>query len=254
MAEISRLKLEIACFNRRSALIAADAGADRIELCSGMAVGGTTPDLRDLEALSSSVSIPINVMIRPRGGNFLYTHEEFQQMLTDIENFKHLASGFVFGVLNADSSVSLSENEALVKAANPLPCTFHRAFDEVANMEQALQDVITCGFKSILTSGGRSTAYEGSAALRYLVNLSQGVIEIIVGGSVRSSNIQALEAETKATWFHSSAIINSSEGLTSRTEVQELRAFLNNFDWTQLPRFLLHTWRYASHHIICLPS
>lgn len=230
MAGTPGSKLEIACFDRRSAEIAAMAGADRIELCSGMTVGGTTPDLHDLEALSSSVSIPINVMVRPRGGDFLYTQEEFQQMLADIENFKHLASGFVFGVLDATSSVAVFQNKLLIEAASPLPCTFHRAFDEAADMERALRDIVDCGFTAILTSGGKSTAYEGSAVLQHLVDLSRGNIGIIVGGSVRSSNIQMLKSETKATWFHSSAIINSPEGLISHTEVQKLKSILDSFN------------------------
>ena len=124
--------LEIACFNAPSAVVAAAAGADRIELCADRSVGGITPPLSDLEALRPQVKIPVMIMIRPRGGGFVYSDEEFIEMKGDIERVRGLADGFVFGVLKEEGGVVKVDEERnleLVKLASPLPCTFHRAID-----------------------------------------------------------------------------------------------------------------------------
>jgi copper homeostasis protein len=205
-------KLEIACFNLESAIIAQENGADRVELCANMKEGGTTPDFEISKAVRNVLSIDLNVMIRPRGGNFVYSDFEFAQMKTEIEHFKKLnVDGFVFGILKEDGSVNIQQNKELVVLANPFPCTFHRAFDEVNDVNQSLEYVIECGFKTILTSGQEKNVVEGIDVLARLVERANNRIYIMPGGGLRSSNIVLLKERTNASFFHSSAITDSSE-------------------------------------------
>ncbi|CAD7812373.1 Copper homeostasis protein CutC [Chryseobacterium aquaeductus] len=200
-------KIEIACFNPESAMIAFENGADRIELCDGLSEGGTTPDFETTKLLREKINIPIFVMIRPRGGDFKYSDEEFNQMKSDLIEFKSLhIDGFVFGILNENDEVNIVQNKELVDLAKPYPCTFHRAFDRAKNLEDSLEKVIECGFKTILTSGQKSNVSEGKENLKKLVQLSSGRIEILVGGGLRSTNIEEIKSFTKARYFHSSAI------------------------------------------------
>lgn len=200
-------KIEIACFNPESALIAVENGADRIELCDGLSEGGTTPDFETVQQLRGKINIPIFVMVRPRGGDFTYTDEEFEQMKSDLVQLKSLnVDGFVFGILDENDEVNIEQNKTLVELAKPLPCTFHRAFDRAKDLEKSLEKVIECGFTTILTSGQKPNVSEGKENLKKLVELSSGRIEILVGGGLRSSNIQEIREFTKAGYFHSSAI------------------------------------------------
>ncbi|KAK2751004.1 hypothetical protein FQN57_000079 [Myotisia sp. PD_48] len=221
--------LEIACFSTESALIAQDAGADRIEFCAGLDVGGTTPSLTSFQDLRSQVTrIPIYIMIRPRGGDFAYSPEEFARMKSEIMNFKSLGSidGFVFGVLDNNKHVCKDRNRQLVELAKPAVCTFHRAFDEIDATArlQALEDVVACGFQAILTSGGAANAEAGSDAIADLVQAARSRITIIAGGGVRALNVRALHARTDAAYFHSSAIRNGE--VASRDEVLSLKSEL----------------------------
>lgn len=200
-------KIEIACFNPESALIAFENGADRIELCDGLSEGGTTPDFETVQQLREKINIPIFVMVRPRGGDFTYTDEEFEQMKSDLVQLKSLnVDGFVFGILDENDEVNIEQNKTLVELAKPLPCTFHRAFDRAKDLEKSLEKVIECGFTTILTSGQKPNVSEGKENLKKLVALSNGRIEILVGGGLRSSNIEEIRELTKAGYFHSSAI------------------------------------------------
>ncbi|MDR2238401.1 MAG: copper homeostasis protein CutC [Chryseobacterium sp.] len=200
-------KIEIACFNPESAIIAFENGADRIELCDGLSEGGTTPGFETAKVLREKISIPIFVMIRPRGGDFTYSDAEFNRMKEDLLQLKSLgADGFVFGILDENDEVNTEQNKILVELAQPLPCTFHRAFDRAKNLEESLEKVIDCGFKTILTSGQKPNVSEGRENLKKLVALSGKRIEILVGGGLRSSNIEDIRDFTKASFFHSSAI------------------------------------------------
>ncbi len=216
-------KLEIACFNEQSALIAAKAGADRIELCDNVHEGGTTPDIEVFIRLKKTITIPIYVMIRLRGGNFLYSENEFEEMKHQITLFKTAkADGFVFGVLDQHNRIDIRLNTELVKLASPLPCSFHRAFDHTPNAAAALEEVIQCGFKTILTSGSKSNAMKGIDQLTELVKLAKNRIVIMPGGGLRSSNIAELKDKTKAIYFHSSAIID--KGMAANfDEILELK-------------------------------
>lgn len=201
--------LEIACFNKESALIAANAGADRIEFCAGFEVGGTTPSLHDFIELKKEISIPIFVMIRTRGGDFLYNDEEFQQMKEQLLEFKKVgADGFVFGILDENLEVNCLQNKGLVELADGIPCTFHRAFDRVKDYQKSLEDVINCGFRTILTSGTKSNVSEGKEILKTLVDISDERIDILCGGGLRSTNISEIKNFTRAKNFHSSGIVN----------------------------------------------
>ncbi|CAM6129563.1 unnamed protein product [Calypogeia fissa] len=218
--------LEIACFNAASVLVADSSGADRTEFCADRASGGVTPSLSALQEVKGKCKKPIHVMIRPRGGDFVYTDAEFDQMKSDIRNIMDLGgipSGFVFGILDENREVDIERNAELVTLARPLLCTFHRAFDEIQDMEKALEDVISCGFSTILTSGGGSEAVAGADVLGSLVLNAKGRIAIMPGGGVRSTNLKLLIDKTGADWYHSSAISGSGED-ADEMEIRRLKA------------------------------
>jgi copper homeostasis protein len=204
-------KLEVACFSTLSAFEAEQSGADRIEFCKDYALGGVTPDFQDIKLLKGKLQIPIFVMIRPRGGDFVYSEAEFNQMKNEITQLKKLhVDGFVFGILDEKNQINITQNKELVELAYPTPCTFHRAFDFCENPIEALENVIECGFQFILTSGNVGKATEGIGVLKQLVEKAQGRISIILGGGVRSSNIEFLNQKTDASWFHSACITDNS--------------------------------------------
>lgn len=133
-------------------------------------------------------------------------------MKYSIEEMKKLGvNGFVFGILNEDNTVNIAQNSELLALAKPYPCTFHRAFDEVLDYKQALEDVISCGFSTILTSGTFQNVIEGKEILKELVNQANNRIEIMPGGGLRSTNISELDKMVNANWYHSSAITDKSE-------------------------------------------
>lgn len=219
-------KLEIACFNLESALISQQNGADRIELCDGISVGGTTPNAEMVSWAKAILTIDLYVMIRPRGGNFVYSDAEFQQMKSEIQVLKKLnVDGFVFGILNEDKTINIDQNAELVNLAKPFPCTFHRAFDEAADLSQSLEDVIQCGFQTILTSGQKPNVVEGVNQLAALAEKANGRITIMPGGGLRSSNISEIRNKTKAGFYHSSAITDGTETAVA-SEVMALKSNL----------------------------
>lgn len=225
--------LEAACFSCKSAIIAADNGAGRIELCDNQAAGGTTPPLTWLTQVKARVSIPVFVMIRPRGGNFEYENAEFECMKAELESFKPRADGFVFGVLDPDRKIDVARTAELVRIAHPKPCTFHRAFDETLDPKAALEDVISSGCTSILSSGGKSTALEGVAALSELLREAQGRIIIIPGGGVRAANLACIQSVTGAAVMHSSCSpptgsSMSTDGLPDVAEIREMVRLLRS--------------------------
>jgi copper homeostasis protein len=221
-------QLEIACFNLESALIAQKAGADRVELCADMLVGGTTPIIETIQQAREHLTIDLYVMIRPRGGNFVCSEAEFEQMKLEIETIKKLGvNGFVFGILNKDKTINIEQNKALLELAKPFPCTFHRAFDEVLNVDKALEDVISCKFSTILTSGTFPNVMEGKEVLKQLVNQAKNRIEIMPGGGLRSINILELDEMVNANWYHSSAITDGSE-IASPEEIVQLKKKLQS--------------------------
>ena len=216
-------KLEIACFNLDSAKIAAHAGADRIEFCADYNLGGITPNIADFSELRAFYSGPIYVMIRPRGGNFVYTDTELRKMQDDITAFGKLgADGFVFGALTIDGQVDLEANAQLLAATAGLPCTFHRAFDSCTNQQEALSRLESLGFNSILSSGGMKTALDGIENLRSAQKNT--ILNIIAGGGIRSKTILALAKEFDTEFYHSSGIIHGD--ITDASEITALKKTL----------------------------
>ncbi|KAG9243930.1 putative copper homeostasis protein [Calycina marina] len=204
-------KVEIACFTPISALRATASGADRVEFCAGNDVGGVTPYFEVVQPSLAEAGIPINVMIRPRGGDFVYTEDELLEMEASIGALP-LASGFVFGILTSSLTVDEAACKRLLSLAGGRPCTFHRAFDMIPPSQMAIQLAIlaSLGFASVLTSGGAPTAEAGSEILVLLVDLADNTIDIIAGGGVRSANAAAIRT-TGVKWLHSSAIVDGGD-------------------------------------------
>jgi copper homeostasis protein len=200
--------LEICCFNLDSARIAADAGADRVELCADPAGGGTTPAIGLIRGVRKKINIELYPIIRVRGGDFLFSDEEFDVMLHEVEACKSAGcDGVVIGMLLPDGRVDKNHSAILVEKAYPMGVSFHRAFDWTRNPFEALEDIINTGCERILTSGQQPTAILGTPLIRDLVKQADGRIQIMPGSGVRAANIAELKKETLASHFHSSARI-----------------------------------------------
>jgi copper homeostasis protein len=199
-------QLEVIAFNIQSCSIAEKAGAHRIELCDNPGEGGTTPSLGMIKTAREHTSIQLYPIIRPRGGDFLYSDEEFHIMLHDVITCRDLGcDGVVVGLLKADGTIDMDRTSRLVESAYPLGVTFHRAFDRVYDHRKALEAVITCGCERILTSGLRPTVSDGAETLRELVEQAEDRIVIMPGSGLRSSNLADIAHQTGAVEFHSSA-------------------------------------------------
>ena len=240
-----KFKLEVIGFTIESCLIAQAAGAHRIELCDNPSEGGTTPSYGFIKTARENLSIELYPIIRPRGGDFLYSEIEFELMKADIQICKNLGcDGVVIGMLNSDGTVDKQRCKQLVDIAQPMGVSFHRAFDRTKDPFKALEDIISIGCERILTSGQKSVATDGAALLNELVKQANGRIIIMPGSGVRSDNIENLVKKTNATEFHTSArtyaeskmeFINESmdEQLTSvttlsneiKTIIQKLKAY-----------------------------
>jgi len=198
--------LEIAVFNIQSATLAAQSGADRIELCENPYDGGTTPSYGTLITIREKIIIPVFPIIRARGGDFFYTDDEFAVMQKDVLLCKQLGfEGVVIGLLNKEAGIDKEKTKRLVELAYPMEVTFHRAFDRAKDALQALEDIIECGCQRILTSGQVPNAYDGKDIIKKLVEQADDRIIIMPGSGVRSSNIKALADYTSAIELHSSA-------------------------------------------------
>lgn len=186
--------LESPVFNIEAAIMAHHYGVDRLELCSAYSEGGLTPGPGLFSHLKSNIEIPIFVMIRPREGNFIYSADELDVMKEEIRIFSSLgADGFVFGVLNEDGSVQKKACKELVDLAGDKPCTFHRAFDVSYDLMKSLEDVIDCGFKRILTSGGKSSVGVGLQVIQILLREAKDEIIIMPGGGMNPVLVQPLK-------------------------------------------------------------
>ncbi|MCX6312598.1 MAG: copper homeostasis protein CutC [Bacteroidetes bacterium] len=198
--------LEIAVFSSDAALIADQAGADRIELCSGYADGGLTPSLGTIRFVKENVSCPISVMIRPRGGDFCYSQSEIEVMKRDIEICKEIGvNGIVFGILDKNFNINKETSLLLSKLASPLEVTFHRAFDICHDPMESLEILIACGVKRILTSGQKSSALEGAEFISELNAKANERISIMPGAGINPGNISEILKQTACKEFHASA-------------------------------------------------
>ncbi len=199
-----RYLLEISVETLEAALAARRGGADRVELCGNLSIGGVTPSVELMRTIREQLHIPIFGMIRPRGGDFVYSEGEFAEMKRSIGDAKQARiDGVVLGILTKDRLVDIGRTRELVAIARPLPATFHRAFDDCADLREALEDVVQTGASRILTSGGATSALEGAAILAELVAAAGNRITIVPGAGISDSNIARVVKETRAREFHS---------------------------------------------------
>jgi len=194
------------CAESLEACVAArEGGADRIELCCALSEGGLTPSHALMSAAIAQSGLPIYTILRPRGGNFVYSEAEFALMQEDLEHARSLGvCGFVAGALRPDGAVDCNRMRRLVEQAAPLEMTFHRAFDAATNLEHALEDVISTGCQRLLTSGGAADVHTGAERLRRLREQAAGRIAIAVGGGLRLETAAEVARITGARQFHGS--------------------------------------------------
>jgi copper homeostasis protein len=205
MVNEGKMVLEMCVDSLESAKAAQEGGAQRVELCSALAEGGLTPSFGMIGAVREALTIPVFVIVRPRGGAFSYSSEEFAVMKRDILAAKsHGVDGVVIGVLRYDGSVDTERTRELVELARPMSVTFHRAFDWTPQMEEALEQIIETGADRILTSGGVASALEASNQISLLVKKAAGRIKIMVCGKVRAGNIAEIAQKSSASEFHAS--------------------------------------------------
>lgn len=229
-------KIEICANSVASCLEAQKGGAYRVELCAGIPEGGTTPSYGEIAVARELLNIKLNIIIRPRGGDFLYSDVEHKTMLHDIKIAKKLGvDGVVIGCLKADGTIDMERNRELIAAAEGMSVTFHRAFDMCKNPFESLEQIIALGCDRLLTSGQQPTAIEGISLLSQLVEKAGDRIIIMPGSGVNEDNIAILADETKAKEFHFSA----REPIDSKMEyrnpdlkmggaVVEIDEFVNN--------------------------
>jgi copper homeostasis protein len=195
--------VEAAVETLESSLAAERAGADRIELCDNLSEGGTTPDGELVAAVVERIRLPVFVLIRPRAGDFVYSENEFDVMIRDIELTRTMGiAGIVTGALDANGRVDVRRTRSLVKAAGGLPVTFHRAIDSAADIAVALDDAIEVGVSRVLTSGGAPTAREGVEVIATLVLQARQRVSIVAGGGIREHNVREVIARTGVREVH----------------------------------------------------
>jgi copper homeostasis protein len=200
-----KIIFELCAESIQACLAAREGGADRIELCTALSEGGLTPSHGLIHTAVQRSGLPVHVLLRPRGGDFLYTEDEFALMREDLLHARSLgASGFVLGILRADGTVDMERTRELVDLAAPLEITFHRAFDYTVSLERALENVIATGCRRVLTSGGKRDVLAGADRLARLVELAAGRIEIAAGGGLRLKDAADIARTTLASHFHGS--------------------------------------------------
>ncbi len=218
---ICRKKFEMvleACVETlEEALKARELGAHRIELCSRLDLDGLTSSEELISQVCAALAIPVMVMIRPRAGDFVYTGEEIEGMLRDIDKVKTMgASGIVFGVLTPEKRVAVTLCRRLAERAFPLPVTFHKAIDVLEDPAEGVRELLECGgITRILTSGGRPTAREGAAKIREMMEAAAGRITILVAGKVTCYNVLEIRDLTGAHEFHGRRIVGDLTSLAA---------------------------------------
>lgn len=197
--------VEICCGSAEDAILAAEGGADRVELCSNLFQGGLTPTLGSLLTVKRHASIPVMTMLRPREGGFCYTETEFETLLEDAGLFlEHGTDGLVFGVLKEDGRVDEERVRRLVTLADGRPCVFHRAFDLVPDWKEAMETLISLGVTRILTSAQSPNVFLAHAVFREMLEYADGRIEMLPGAGLRPANIEEFVRNTGTSQVHMS--------------------------------------------------
>lgn len=203
---MARVLLEICCGSLDDALQAADGGADRVELCAAMLLGGLTPSIGTIVEAARLLRIPFMTMIRPRGGGFAYSRAELAAMERDVELAVDAGSpGVVLGVLRDDGRIDARRTAKLIRRAGDADVLFHRAFDVTPDPFDALEALIDLGCRRVLTSGQRPTALEGAALIHELRGRAEGRIEILPGGGIAEWNLREVVARTGCDQVHLTA-------------------------------------------------
>lgn len=207
---MTQFKFEVCANSVESCIAAQDGGADRVELCAGIPEGGTTPSYGEIKTARKFLgSTLLHVIIRPRGGDFLYSQLEIERMKEDIIVCKKLGvDGVVFGCLTGNGEVDIEKNRQLLECADGMSTTFHRAFDRATDPMKAMEDIIALGFDRILTSGQQPKAAEGTALLAELQKKTEGRITLLAGSGVNENNIKAIYDATGIHEYHFSARIS----------------------------------------------
>lgn len=227
------MQLEICCYSLQSCINAQLGGATRIELCNGLFEGGTTPSIGLIKLAVKAVDIPVYPIIRPRGGDFVYSDTELKIMEEDIIQAKAVgAKGVVIGILNTDGSVNTQQTKRLVELAKPLGVTFHRAFDMTADPLQALEEIIETGCERILTSGQQNYAIDGANLLGELVQVAAGRIEIMAGSGVGIGNAEEL-IKTGVDALHLSAKASTESPMRFRNEAVSMASAINPSEYVR---------------------
>ena len=213
------LKIEICVEGIDGLMAAQQAGADRVELCASLLEGGLTPSLGTIRAALAHASIPFHVIIRPRGGDFLYSELEFESMLEDVKAIGKLGvAGIVIGCLTPEGKIDEPRTRALVEAAGPMAVTCHRAFDMTDNFAEAIEALVRCGVDRVLTSGQRDTALEGADILRHTVKAAEGRILVMACGALDEANIAQVLQSTGVDELHFAAPTVVKSGMRFRNE------------------------------------
>ena len=227
--------LEVCTDSVEASLTAFHAGADRLELCSSLIIGGTTPGVCLYKEVRKYCDMKIHVLIRPRFGDFCYTDYEFEVMKDEVRMFRGLgADGIVIGALKPDGSLNLKQMEEFIHLADGVPVTLHRAFDVCADPLRTLEEAGQIGIKTILTSGQKNKCIDGMDLIQELVSKSEGGIDILVGGGVNADVIQRIHSVTKAAAYHMSGkIIKESPMIYRKEEVSMGLPFLDEYQIVQ---------------------
>ncbi|MCA6434142.1 MAG: copper homeostasis protein CutC, partial [Cytophagales bacterium] len=211
--------IEVVVYNIESALKAQEGGADRIELCDNPSEGGTTPSFATIEAVRQNASMDVYVMIRPRGGDFLYSNYEFHSMKRDISQCQKLSvDGIVFGILNPEGTIDKKRCKELIDKARPLKVTCHRAFDMTRDPFEALEDCIEVGFDRILTAGQQAKASQGAELIGQLIEKANGRIAIMPGSGVNEETVEEIIQKSGAQEIHFSATAFRESGMTFKNQ------------------------------------
>ncbi len=196
-------KIEICLENIESIIAAQEGGADRVEFCSDLFEGGLTPTLGMFKTARKYCSIDMNVMIRPRGGDFCYSDIEFETMLENTKIFKEEgANAIVFGILNPDGTIDKERSEQLIEVARPLEVTFHRAIDMSPSAIDSLKDLIDLKVDRVLTSGLEPTVMEGLITLKQMISYAKDDIIVMPGCGINERNFQFIKKELQAKEYH----------------------------------------------------